>query len=119
MDSPEYLESLKRLLGAEVLVHVDRPLGSHHPKYNDLIYPINYGYIEGFLAPDGDFQDAYLLGISEAVESYFGVVIAIIVRHDDVENKLVVVPKGRLFTDEEIRSAISFQERYFQSEILR
>ena len=119
MNQENYLQSLKSLLGKEVLVHVDRPLGSHHPKYPDHIYPINYGYIEDFLAPDGDFQDAYLLGVDEAVESYFGVVIAIVLRHNDVESKLVVAPKGRDFTDEEIQSTIEFQERYFQSEILR
>ena len=42
-------------MGAEVLVHVDRPLGSRHPKYGNLIYPVNYGYIQEFKAPGGDF----------------------------------------------------------------
>ena len=33
-----------------VTVTVDRPLGSSHPKYKDLYYPINYGYIKGVIA---------------------------------------------------------------------
>lgn len=42
---------------------VDRPMGSYHPKHKDIYYPINYGYIEGMIAPDGEEQDAYLLGL--------------------------------------------------------
>ena len=51
------------MLGSWVKVIVDRPLGSTHPQYQDLIYPVNYGYIEGTMAPDGEEQDAYILGI--------------------------------------------------------
>ena len=114
-----YLESLKRLLGKEVTVKVDRALGSAHPKYPDLIYPINYGYIESMIAPDGDPQDAYILGVAEAVDSLCGVVLAIIVRRNDVESKLIVAPKGMSFSDEEILAAVDFQERYFDSYLLR
>ena len=89
-------------MDAEVLVHVDRPLGSRHPKYGDLIYPVNYGYIQELKAPGDDFQDAYLLGVDIAVEPYLGAIIAIAVRHDDVESKLFVAPKGHAFKDEEI-----------------
>ena len=41
------------VIGAKVQVVVDRPLGSTHPQYKKLIYPINYGYIRGVLAGDG------------------------------------------------------------------
>ena len=37
-------------------------LGSYHPEHKDMYYPINYGYVEGVLAPDGEEQDAYILG---------------------------------------------------------
>ncbi len=40
-------------LGQEFAVTVDRPLGSKHPKFENLIYPVNYGFIEGIIAPDG------------------------------------------------------------------
>ena len=33
---------------------MDRPLGSAHPDYPDMIYPINYGFAEGVFAPDGE-----------------------------------------------------------------
>ena len=31
------------ILGKKVDVIVDRPLGSYHPKYKNLYYPVNYG----------------------------------------------------------------------------
>lgn len=105
------------MIGNIVTVKVDRPMGSYHPEHKDMYYPINYGYIEGIIAPDGEEQDAYLLGLEEPVEEYTGIVIAIIHRFDDVEEKWVVVPKGMLFTKEEIKENVYFQEQYFKSEI--
>lgn len=49
-------------------VTVDRPMGSFHHEYPDLYYPINYGYVEGIFAPDGEEQDAYILGVDKAVK---------------------------------------------------
>ena len=49
------------MLGKTVNVIVDRPLGSVHPKHSNIIYPINYGYVEGIIAPDGEEQDVYLI----------------------------------------------------------
>ena len=43
-----------RIVGEAVRVTVDRPLGSYHPEYPDLYYPVNYGYVEGILAADGE-----------------------------------------------------------------
>ncbi|MBQ7243198.1 MAG: inorganic pyrophosphatase [Bacilli bacterium] len=114
-----YLDTLKTLLGKEVLVIVDRPYGSVHPKHPNIHYSVNYGYIELMKAPDGEYQDAYILGINEPLESYKGIVIAIIHRTNDVEDKLVVAPKGIPFTDDEILSSVNFQEQYFESVIVR
>lgn len=106
------------MIGKVVTVKVDRPLGSYHPKHKDIYYPINYGYIEGIIAPDGEEQDAYILGVTQPVEEFTGVVIAIIHRYDDVEEKWVVVPKNTFFTKEEIMEQVHFQEQYFKMEIV-
>lgn len=98
-----------------VTVTIDRPLGTFHPKHPDLYYPVNYGYVEGIPALDGDWQDAYILGISEPVASFTGEVIAVIHRRDDVENKWIVVPAGLRLTEEEILKQTLFQERYFDA----
>ena len=82
------------MLGETVRVIVDRPLGSTHPKWKDLRYPVNYGYVEGV-----------------------GQVIAVIHRFDDVEEKWVAAPPGKRFSREEIAARVAFQERWFRTEI--
>ena len=54
----------------KVTVKIDRPLGTFHPEHKDLYYPINYGYIEGLIAEDGEEQDAYVLGVNKPVETF-------------------------------------------------
>lgn len=106
------------VIGKIVKVTVDRPLGSYHPKHKDMYYPVNYGYIEGIIAPDGEEQDAYILGIDKPVTEFTGKIIAVIHRCDDIEEKWVVVPENISFTKEEIIEQTYFQERYFNSEII-
>ena len=106
------------ITGKTVTVTVDRPLGSVHPDFPEMIYPINYGYIAGIMAPDGEEQDAYILGVSEPVQTFTGKIIAIVRRHGDTEEKWVVCPADAAFTKEEIAEQIRFQEQYFQSEII-
>ena len=90
---PKKKNKLEKLIGQEVVVYVDRPLGSVHPKHRNIIYPVNYGYIKDIVAPDGDYQDAYLLGINFPVISTKGKVYAIVEREDDIEDKLVALNK--------------------------
>lgn len=111
-------DSQPNVIGKTVNVTIDRPLGSYHPEYTDMYYPINYGYVEGIMAPDGEEQDVYILGVDEPVESFTGKIIAIVKRADDVEVKWVASPENASFTKEEIREQIQFQEQYFQSEIV-
>ena len=105
------------MIGKKVTVKIDRPMGSYHPKHKDIYYPINYGYIEGIIASDGEEQDAYILGIDEPVKEFVGKIIAIIHREDDIEEKLVVAPENIVFTKEEIMEQVHFQEKYFRSEV--
>jgi inorganic pyrophosphatase len=106
------------MIGKIVKVIIDRPLGSYHPKHKDIYYSVNYGFIEGIIAGDGEDQDAYVLGIDEPVKQFTGKVIAIINRFDDVEDKLVVVPEELILTKEEILKQVNFQEKYFNIEII-
>lgn len=106
------------VIGRVVTVTVDRPLGSFHPEHPTIYYPVNYGYIEGIMAPDGEEQDAYILGVNEKVDQFTGKIIAVVHRNDDIEEKWVVVPEGMIVTKEEIEEQIHFQEQYFDSEII-
>lgn len=105
------------MIGSLVKVIVDRPLGTFHPKHPDILYPVNYGYIPGVLAPDGEEQDAYIIGVHEPVGEFVGKVIAIIHRFDDVEEKWVVAPENGSYTTDEIMEQVAFQEQYFRTEI--
>ncbi|MEM7365638.1 MAG: inorganic diphosphatase [Pseudomonadota bacterium] len=102
-------------LGRRCHVTVDRALGSAHPRFPELRYPVNYGYIEGTRAGDGLEIDAYILGVDEPIEAYTGLCIAVIHRKDDREDKLVVArsPICRRIICQET----DFIERFFETEI--
>ena len=105
------------MIGSTVRVIVDRPLGTFHPEHKDLYYSVNYGYIPNIPAPDGEEQDAYILGVDQPIREFTGKVIAIIHRFDDAEEKWVVAPENSSFTKDEIAELVAFQEQYFHTEI--
>ena len=104
--------------GRRIEVFIDRPLGSRHPREPDLVYELNYGYVPGTLAPDGQPLDVYVVGVDEPMERCVATVIAIVRRRDDVEDKLVAVIEGAdlgRWDAEAIARAIRFQEQWFDS----
>ena len=109
---------MNTIIKKTVNVIIDRPIGSTHPKYADLVYTVNYGYIPDIIAPDGEEQDAYILGINVPITEFVGRVIAIIHRLNDVEDKWVVAPDGKSFSKEEIADLVAFQEKFFDIEII-
>ena len=109
----------KDVIGSMVTGTIDRPIGSRHPRHPDMMYPVNYGYVDGVFADDGENQDAYVLGTDEPIESFEGKVIAVWHRLDDVEDKWVVSLDDSDYDDEEILRAIHFQEQYFEGELVR
>ena len=106
------------LPGCKVTVKVDRPLGSAHPEYPELIYPVNYGYVEGVPGGDGEWQDVYILGTDTPLSEFTGTVKAVIRRTDDVEDKWVAAPETVCLTEEEIREKTDFQEKFFHTAVV-
>lgn len=118
MTYEERKAQVKAYLGKTVKISIDRPLGYVHQKEAySLIYPINYGYIPGVLGGDGEELDVYLLGVKEPVKEYECKIIAIVHRHNDIEDKLIGAPAGMEFSKDEIENAVHFQEQYYDSEI--
>ena len=105
-------------LGKDVAIKIDRPLGSRHPEHG-FMYMLNYGYIPNTVSGDGEELDAYLVGEFEPVPTSNGKVIAVIHRTNDDDDKLVVSKDGKDYSDDAIRALTEFQEKYFESEILR
>lgn len=102
-------------LGKTVEIEIDRPIGTVHPKHDDIIYPINYGYIPGVLGGDGEELDVYVLGESEPVNKCLVRIIGIVHRRNDVEDKLVGAVNDMTYSAEEIASAVRFQEQFYDS----
>lgn len=107
------------IIGKKVHVVIDRPLGSRHPRKPDLIYKLNYGYIENIFAGDGAEQDVYIMGVDKPVETFDGTVIAVFHRTNDVEDKWIAAAEGSSFSDEEILRSIDFVEQYFKGYLCR
>ncbi len=105
-------------IGKIVNVVMDRPLGSKHPKYG-FIYTLNYGYIPNTVSGDGEELDVYVLGEFEPLKTFTGRVIALIHRTNDDDDKLIVVKDGKNYTDDQIRALTEFQERWYDSIIIR
>ena len=110
-------DSLRDWLGRTVDVTIDRPMGSEHPD-GGLTYPVNYGYVPGTLAGDGEEIDAYLLGPEGPVAAASGRVVAVVLRADDVEGKLVVHTGEAVPAVAAIEAAVAFEERYFDSTVV-
>ena len=106
------------VIGKQVCGTVDRPLGSTHPRSKNLVYPVNYGFVNGVMAGDGAEQDVYYLGETQPVPEFSGKVIAVAHRFNDVEDKWIVAKDGTSFTKEQIEQAINFQEKFFDTEII-
>ena len=106
---------IAEFLGKTVRVIVDRPVGFCH---NGILYPVNYGYIPGVITDDHEEQDAYILGVSEPLDTFQGQVIGVIRRLDDEEDKLVVAPEGLRLNQAEIYETVCFQERYFTVKVI-
>lgn len=106
------------LIGRAVNVTIDRKLGTRHPTH-DFLYLLNYGFLPGTISGDGEPLDAYIVGVFEPVDEFSGDVIAVIRRLDDDDDKLVVAPSGRTFSDAELLVLTEFQERFFKPVVLR
>lgn len=44
---------------------IDRPKNSAHPRFPDMIYPLDYGYLAGTASADGDGIDIWLGSLPE------------------------------------------------------
>ena len=106
-------------LNKNIEVKIDRPIGSSHPDYPDHIYLVNYGYVPNTVSGDGAELDCYVLGVFESLNTYKGKCIAVIHRTNDNDDKLVIVPENNEYSDDAIKALTEFQERFFQSVIIR
>lgn len=107
-------------IGKLVHLRFDQPVGSAYRPHGITYYPINYGFVPGTTAPDGDALDAYLLNVHVPLGEAVGTCIAVIHRPEDDDDKLVVVPVGSPpMTDAEILCQVWFQEHLYNGQVVR
>jgi inorganic pyrophosphatase len=75
-------------LVAEGKLVIDRPRGSRHPRHPGLVYPLDYGYLEGTKAMDGAGIDVWCGTL--AGRQVTGAILTIDLAKRDAEIKLLV-----------------------------
>lgn len=78
---------IDRLVAACAVV-IDRPTGSAHPRFPDMIYPLDYGYLEGTLASDGGGIDVWLG--SSGARDVTGMIVTVALDSRESENKILL-----------------------------
>jgi inorganic pyrophosphatase len=67
---------------------IDRPKGTRHPRYPDLVFPLDYGYLKGTTGGDGDGIDVWR-GTARHRE-LTAIVVTVDIKKRDAETKLII-----------------------------
>ncbi len=59
----EFFTALQKLIDGSKIV-IDRAKGSRHPRFDNTIYPLDYGYLDGTTAADGSGIDVWFGSLS-------------------------------------------------------
>jgi inorganic pyrophosphatase len=85
--SEEFWHYIDQLVADSAII-VDRPQGSSHPHWPELIYPLNYGYLENTTSGDGQGIDVWIG--SHSGTSVNGIVCTVDLWKRDIEIKLLI-----------------------------
>lgn len=100
MNPGDFWRYLERLV-AESRVIIDRPKGSHHPHYPDIVYPLDYGYLDGTTSGDGSGIDVWA-GAS-GTRDLSAVILTVDLHKRDAEIKILLG-----CTEDEIQTILDF-----------
>lgn len=115
--SLEYLVS-RNMLSKTVTVIIDRPYGSIHPLLQDVTYPYNYGYIKQDMQQNIEFQDAYVIGVQQPLETFTGYVAGIIYHKEDTTSRWIVAPLGMVVDHEATIQLLGIEEQFYSTRII-
>ena len=82
-----FWQALDALLASSCIV-IDRPKGSAHPRYPHMIYPLDYGYLEGTASMDGSGIDVWLGSLTK--QRIDAIVCTVDLMKRDSEIKLLI-----------------------------
>lgn len=83
----EFWEYMEMVIESST-IQIDRPQGSKHPRYPDLFYPHDYGYLKNTVTTDGGGLDVWLCSRSKA--RLDGIICTVDLNKKDVEIKLLI-----------------------------
>lgn len=83
-----FWNAMAELLSTNSII-IDRPKGSSHPRYPDLMYPLDYGYLEGTTSADGDGTDVWLGSLNSIDQTLTGILCTFDTLKRDMEIKLL------------------------------
>lgn len=92
-------------------IHIDRPRGSRHPKLEDIVYSLDYGYLTGTGAIDGGGVDVWVG--TEPDRELVGILATVDLFKRDAEIKLLLG-----CNDEEVALALETSNTGSQAAIL-
>lgn len=98
--SMDFWQRLDELNAANQLI-IDRPKGSTHPRYQDIIYPLDYGYLKGTAGGDGNEIDVWQGTLPD--KRLVTVICTVDSMKQDTEIKLLIA-----CTDDEINTVNRF-----------
>ncbi len=90
-----FWEAVDTLVSQSEIV-IDRPKGTHHPKYPDFIYKVDYGYLKNTTSMDGSGIDVWVGTTEKKVN---GVICIVDLIKRDSEIKILIG-----CTEEELRT---------------
>lgn len=96
----DFWDFLDRLVTASAIT-IDRPAGSCHPRYPDMVYPVSYGYLEQTTANDGGGIDVWLGDPSQ--KQVNGIICTVDLQKRDAEIKVVLG-----CSDQEVEMILAF-----------
>jgi inorganic pyrophosphatase len=109
-DDSDFWHRLDQLVAACTLI-LDRPQGASHPRYPSFIYPLDYGYLEGTRAADGDGLDVWVGSLPD--RRVTAVVCTIDLKQRDAEVKILLG-----CTSQEARDILAIHNAGWQSAVL-
>jgi inorganic pyrophosphatase len=86
-DDRAFWDAVDVLVDSSKIV-IDRPKGTHHPKFPSLVYPLDYGYLENTTSMDGHGIDVWRG--STGLQLVEAVICTIDLRKRDSEIKLLI-----------------------------
>jgi inorganic pyrophosphatase len=82
-----FWQSVDQLVDASNLI-VDRPKGTAHPRHPSLVYPLDYGYLDGTRSANGDGIDVWIGSLPG--RGVTGIICTVDLDQRDTEIKLLL-----------------------------